>query len=69
MNPRYVPFEKDREALDAMNLPGLSALFDQRCNEARQRGLWLYEFEPEFCHYCLHRLPWLARAGAGVHRQ
>lgn len=58
-----------RDALDAMTLPELCARFDAACEEARHRGLWLWERNPDFSAYCMDRIPHLARLAAGEARR
>jgi len=57
-----------RETLDGMNLATLCAHFDLRCSEAREHGLWLFEWDPDFSAYAMVRIPELADLGSGVAR-
>lgn len=58
-----------RDELDAMSLGTLCLLFDNKCNEAREKGQWLYEYSPEFSAYCMERIPALVRLGSGCARK
>lgn len=69
MSTQAESFERNRPRLDSMSLTQLSVLFDEQCDQARKRGLWLWEFAPEFCACCLDRLPWLAAHGSGEVRR
>lgn len=57
-----------RETLDSMSLATLCAHFDMRCNEAREHGMWLFEWDPDFSAYAMVRIRELAVLGSGEAR-
>lgn len=69
MSAIFQRFNGGRRAIDGFQFVELAKLFDAACNEARGHGLWLYEWDREFCDYCVDRLAWLAAHGSGEARR
>jgi hypothetical protein len=49
-----------RAALDQMSLAQLAREFDRMVFCARDAGMWLFQYDPAFCAYCIQRFPVLA---------